>query len=104
MRRTSWHKFALILIPLLALSLTNIVQAASVGRNIDDTTITSKVKSKMLAEKGFPASTVHVETDSGKVLLSGHVNSNAEKRRAAEIAKSVDGVKKVENDLTISKS
>ena len=101
MRNEAFKKSILIMIPLLMLSLAHVALSAgtSAGQTVDDSAITTKVKSKMMAEKGLPASNIHVETNNGDVLLSGHVDTGAEKNRAAEIARSVDGVRKVQNDI-----
>lgn len=72
------------------------------GEYIDDSTITTKVKTAMTTDKTVSALDVHVSTDQGKVTLSGNVKSSAEKQRAGEIARSVAGVKSVENDLTVT--
>ena len=101
MRTNAFKKSILIMIPLLVLSLAQIARSAgtSAGQTVDDSAITTKVKSKMMAEKDLPASKIHVETRNGDVLLSGHVDTRAEKTRAAEIARSVDGVRRVQNDI-----
>ena len=69
------------------------------GQTMDDSAITAKVKGKMMADKNIDASKIHVETQDGQVMLSGRVETGAEKARAVEIARSVDGVKQVENDI-----
>jgi hyperosmotically inducible periplasmic protein len=73
----------------------------STGQYIDDKTLNSKVRAALddSAEYKFPD--VKVETFRGTVQLSGFVVSGAQKARAAEIAKSVNGVQNVENKLTV---
>jgi len=44
---------------------------------------------------------VHVETDSGRVLLSGWVSSDGERRKAIQIASSVQGVRQVKDGMTV---
>ena len=75
--------------------------AKSTGEYIDDSAITAKVKSEMLADKTVSGMKVNVETFKGTVQLSGFVDSEAEARRAVEIAQSVKGVKTVRNDLVV---
>jgi osmotically-inducible protein OsmY len=86
----------------LMLSLLQAAQAADtgMGQTIDDSAITAKVKGKIMADKNLDASEIRVDTEDGRVMLSGRVETGAEKARAAEIARSVEGVTQVENDLT----
>ena len=64
-----------------------------------DTAITSEVKAKLLADDIVPSRKVKVETSEGVVQLSGTVDSQAQSDRAESIAKAIDGVKSVKNDL-----
>lgn len=64
-----------------------------------DTATTSEVKAKLLADDIVPSRNVKVETTDGIVQLSGTVESQAQSDRAESIAKAVDGVKSVKNDL-----
>lgn len=73
----------------------------STGEYFDDTAITTKVKSKLLLSKETTGTAISVETFKGIVQLSGFVKSEQEKKRAGEIAEAVDGVKKVENKISI---
>jgi osmotically-inducible protein OsmY len=71
----------------------------TLGEHIDDTTITTSVKTKLAAEKGATLTRIQVDTDRGVVQLSGVVDSAAEKARAEQIARGVSGVKSVKNNL-----
>ncbi|MDE9617469.1 molecular chaperone OsmY [Citrobacter portucalensis] len=64
-----------------------------------DTAITSEVKAKLLADDIVPSRKVKVETTDGVVQLSGTVDSQAQSDRVESIAKAIDGVKSVKNDL-----
>ena len=64
-----------------------------------DTATTSEIKAKLLADDIVPSRKVQVETTDGVVQLSGTVDSQAQIERAESIAKAVDGVKSVKNDL-----
>jgi hyperosmotically inducible protein len=64
-----------------------------------DTATTSEIKAKLLADDIVPSRKVKVETTDGVVQLSGTVDSQAQVERAETIAKAVDGVKSVKNDL-----
>ncbi|MEW7312355.1 molecular chaperone OsmY [Buttiauxella gaviniae] len=71
----------------------------SVSGYAGDTATTSEIKAKLLADDIVPSRNVKVETTDGVVQLSGTVKSNAQSERAESIAKAVDGVKSVKNDL-----
>lgn len=71
------------------------------GVYVDDAWITSKVKSKMVADDTVKARDITVNTSKGVVTLSGTVGSWEESNKAAEIAHSVKGVTEVENHLRI---
>ena len=71
------------------------------GEYIDDTLITSKVKAKFVESSDVSAAAVNVETFKGTVQLSGFVNSEDERRRAEELARGVQGVKLVKNDIRL---
>ena len=71
------------------------------GEYIDDSALTAKVKSALLAKKGVPSAEVTVETYHGIVQLSGFVDSAEQVRLAGETARGVKGVKEVRNSLGI---
>lgn len=73
----------------------------TLGEHIDDSTITTTVKTKLAAEKGTTLTRVQVDTDRGVVQLSGVVESAAEKSRAEQITRGVGGVKAVKNNLQV---
>ncbi|MYM30482.1 BON domain-containing protein [Duganella sacchari] len=66
-----------------------------------DTTITTKVKTELLAEPALKSLDVHVETTNGTVMLSGFVPSQAEVDKAVDVARNVKGVNKVQSSLRI---
>ena len=74
-------------------------KSTSVKGYAGDTAITSEVKAKLLADDIVPSRKVKVETTDGVVQLSGTVDSQAQSERAESIAKAIDGVKSVKNDL-----
>jgi hyperosmotically inducible periplasmic protein len=65
--------------------------------------ITSEVKLKFAADDTVKALNIDVDTNNGVVTLNGTVNSKKELNQAVQLAKSVDGVKHVKSNLTISK-
>ncbi|AIR04802.1 periplasmic protein [Cedecea neteri] len=66
-----------------------------------DAATTSEIKAKLLADSIVPSRHVKVETTDGVVQLSGEVKSSAQSEKAESIAKSVEGVKSVKNDLKV---
>ncbi|XBS70477.1 molecular chaperone OsmY [Acerihabitans sp. KWT182] len=66
-----------------------------------DSAITSEVKAKFLADSIVPSRKIKVTTDNGVVQLSGRVQSTRISDRAESVAKAVDGVKSVKNDLRV---
>ncbi len=75
----------------------------TVGTTIDDSVITTKVKSALLADASVKGMDPKVETHQGVVQLSGFVDSQAQLDRAVQIARGVQGVKDVENKMTVKK-
>jgi osmotically-inducible protein OsmY len=73
----------------------------STGQYVDDSVITTKVKSAILGEPGLKVSEIKVETFKGVVQLSGFVSSRDDINSAIKIASNVDGVKSVENDMQL---
>lgn len=71
------------------------------GAYVDDSWITSKVKSEMVADKSVKARDINVITNRGVVTLSGNTSTWEESNKAAEIARSVKGVTMVENDIHV---
>jgi hypothetical protein len=73
----------------------------STGEYVDDSVITSKVKSLLANDDFFKSFKISVETYKGTVQLSGFVNSQKAVNKAGEIARSVKGVKSVKNNLIV---
>lgn len=77
---------------------------AKVGRAIDDGVITGKVKAALIADAVTKAHQIDVETRHGEVLLSGFVDTKEARRRATELARTVEGVRGVKNSLELRSS
>ena len=91
---------------LLALTLVATAAAApqsTTGRYVDDATITATIKAKQAEDKVVRARAIGVETVDGVVQLSGFTHSEREKDRAEALAKAVEGVKSVKNDIIVKK-
>jgi hyperosmotically inducible protein len=71
------------------------------GQFVDDTAITAKVKATLLKEASLKSSEISVETFKGVAQLTGFVGSKAEVDKAAELARTVQGVTDVRNDIRI---
>lgn len=91
----------------LAISLVSVVGCASTsqqegtGQYIDDTVITAKVKAALIEDPLTKAIEINVETFKGIVQLSGFVSSQAAMDKAVALARNVNGVKSVKNDMRI---
>lgn len=70
-------------------------------RSVDDSVITTKAKSALLADTTVNGSEINVETNKGVVTLSGTVANDRQRERAASIVRGLDGVKSVENKMTL---
>jgi hyperosmotically inducible periplasmic protein len=73
----------------------------TMGEAMTDSKITTTVKSKLAVDQASSLSRVGVETTRGTVQLTGVVENAATKEKAAAVARSVDGVKNVVNNLQI---
>ena len=75
----------------------------SVGEYTDDKMLVGKVKSALISDKTADADEINVESYKGVVQLNGFVDNAKEKAQAETVAKAVDGVKGVENNLRSSR-
>ena len=103
MKKRSGLIGSLILIMFIAalVACASTSKRESTGEYVDDSVITTKVKS-LLAEDDFLKSfQIGVETYKGIVQLSGFVNSRQAVDKAGQIAYSVKGVESVKNDLIV---
>jgi hyperosmotically inducible protein len=88
-------------------SVHNNLTVKTTGRTgeevIDDGAITMKVKAALAGDPRTKAHQVNVETREGVVQLSGFVNNSEAKSTAEELARAVDNVKSVDNELDVKK-
>jgi osmotically-inducible protein OsmY len=68
----------------------------SAGEAVSDSATTTKVKSSLLADSMLGATAIDVDTNAGVVILTGFVKSEPERQRAAQVARSVEGVQRVD--------
>lgn len=79
------------------------VTATTVGNKIDDSIVTTQVKAALLADVNVKSLDVAVVTRQGEVQLSGFVNSQSQIDRAIEVARGIEGVRSVSNQMSIKK-
>lgn len=76
-------------------------QSQTAGEYIDDSVVTAGVKSKIFEEKGLSSLNISVKTQDGVVTLSGTTDTAEHSQLAERVAKLVNGVKRVVNDLQV---
>ena len=99
-----YNRFATIFLAILMASLLGCASTATqegTGEYIDNTVITTKVKTAIFNEPTLKSFEINVETFKGAVQLSGFVNSQADIDKAVEIVRQVKGVKSVKNDMQL---
>jgi osmotically-inducible protein OsmY len=102
---TSAHRWLRALVAtVLALAALGCAHDTTLGQKVDDTVITSKVKAALLADPDVSGTAIQVETLRGQVQLSGFVKSPMQARRAVDLARRVDGVNRVLNNITVAAS
>ena len=98
------NRFTTLFLALLLASLlgcSSSPQHEGTGEYIDDSVITTKVKTAVLNEPSLKSAEINVETFKGVVQLSGFVSSQAAIDKAVEVARGVKGVHSVKNDMRI---
>ena len=76
---------------------------STAGTVLDDSVVTTKVKSALIADDQTRGTEINVTTDKGVVQLSGYVDNADEQARATTVARGVEGVQNVVNDTSIKK-
>lgn len=100
-RKTSLAAMAASLVLLAASGCAVTRGQESVGAYVDDTGITTLVKSRFFEDKDVAGTSISVETLNGTVMLSGFAKSSVERSKAETIARGVNGVKSVKNEIAI---
>ena len=95
------HFFVLLMLIATFAACTSTRTHESAGEYVDDSVITTKVKSLLAADDLLKAFQIGVETYQGTLQLSGFVNSQQAVDKAAEIVRSVKGVKSIKNNLIV---
>ena len=99
--RKRFSGFFIDALMLSALGCASTSQQASTGEYLDDSVITTKVKTAIFNEPSLKVNQISVETNKNVVQLSGSVDSSASMNKAVAIARSVEGVSSVKNDMRV---
>jgi osmotically-inducible protein OsmY len=91
----------LMIVGILAASA---LMSACSSQQFDDSKITAKIESKLVADSETSALKIKVETNAAVVTLSGTVPTETEKSKAETLAKDTDGVKRVVNQIKVDQS
>jgi osmotically-inducible protein OsmY len=104
--RSQFWRIASAALVVGALSACSVVEGKQSGEEyMDDASITTKVKTQLASDVGLtPANQISVETSNRIVQLSGFVDSAAHKAQAESVARGVDGVAGVRNDIIVQPS
>lgn len=100
-----WNRFVgyIVLVMFIAafVACASTSKQKSTGQYVDDSVITTKVKSLLANDDFLKSFQIGVETYKGVVQLSGFVNSQQAVDKAIQISRSVKGVTSVRNDLIV---
>jgi hyperosmotically inducible protein len=89
----------MVLALLFSFGCASTSKQASTGEYIDDSVITSKVKTAIFNDPALTSAEINVETFKGVVQLSGFINSQSDINQAVVVASGVAGVQSVKNDM-----
>ena len=95
------RSFVLLVLIATFMACASTSKHESSGQYIDDSVITSKVKTQLAADDFLKSFQISVETYKGVVQLSGFVDSQTAVNKAGEITRNVNGVKSVKNNLIV---
>ncbi len=93
--------FIMSMVLLSSLGCAATAKQESTGQYVDDSVITTKVKSAIFNEPILKSAEINVETYKGIVQLSGFVSSQSDINRSAAIARSIIGVQSVKNNMQV---
>jgi osmotically-inducible protein OsmY len=96
-----WATLVGVLLMATALGCASTSKSEGTGEYVDDTVITGKVKAAIFNEPTLKSAEINVETFKGVVQMSGFVNSQADINKAVSLARSVEGVVSVKNDMRL---
>ena len=93
--------FAIVVVALSLLACASTKKQEGTGEYVDDSVVTSKVKTELLRDRNVSGFAVNVETFKGIVQLSGFVDNDAQRQHAVDDARRVAGVKDVKDSIQI---
>ena len=101
-KRTIFIRYLLVLMLMATfVSCASTPKQEGTGEYVDDSVITTKIKSLLAADDFLKSFQISVETRKGIVQLSGFVNSQQAVDKAGQITRTVKGVKSVKNNLIV---
>ena len=86
---------------LMVLTACESMTGKTAGQNLDDITLTASIQAKLMEDKLSNFSRINVDTDRSVVSLNGVVRTAEDKSRAEKLARQVEGVTTVNNNLQI---
>ena len=92
---------AALAVALALVAAAGCAETRSRGSHVDDESITTTVKARLVEDKTVDAEAIQVETTHGNVVLSGVARTSLEKSTAENIAIKVKGVKTVQNNVAV---
>lgn len=100
MKRKLWVLVIVVFLGFVVSSCTT-PAGRTAGQVVDDASITTVVKAKLLGDSFLKGIAVSVSTFEGTVTLTGSVSNEKQRERVVSIARSVKGVKRVNNNIMI---
>jgi hyperosmotically inducible protein len=97
----TFKKLAVTVVVLFFMTGCQAMTGQTVGESMDDSVVTSSVKSQLATDKIATLTRVEVETVNGVVYLTGQVRTAEEKSHIGSLASRVKGVKRVVNNLQV---
>jgi hyperosmotically inducible periplasmic protein len=91
----------LIVVIFTSLTACQSMNGKTAGRKIDDGTIAAQIKSQLAADTGVSVTRLDVDTNNATVYLNGTVATPDLKMRAEQVARQVEGVERVINNLEV---
>jgi osmotically-inducible protein OsmY len=102
--RSALQSVSLVVLLVFAVVGCTSMTGKTASENVDDASITAAVKTRLASEKAATLTKIDVDTNKGTVYLTGNVENTMMKQRAADLARSVKGVREVVNNLRIQGS
>jgi hyperosmotically inducible periplasmic protein len=99
--RSAMRRICVLGVMIILIAGCQSMKSETLGENIDDASITTAVKTKLAEDRPATLTQISVETSLRTVHLTGAVKDEFLRQRAAELAKSVKGVREVVNDITV---